>query len=216
MAAQHVKLGKLLGSAHSTCTQRVLTVVYENGGELPIQEINFAEQEHKKEPFIKLQPFGQVPVLVQDDGFSLFESRAISRYADVLYGGKLSHIHDKKKYAKTENWISVETFHFDPAASGIVGELVFKKIFYNQEPDLAKVETLKQKLHTTLAVYDKHLATNTFLIGDDLSLADLFHLPYGSKAFSVLPEFLEKYPNVKRWFEQISAIPAWKKASGAK
>lgn len=68
---------KLYGSAMSTA--RVLVTILEK--ELPYEVVfvDIAKGEQKKEDYLKMQPFGKVPVM-DDDGFVMFESRAICRY----------------------------------------------------------------------------------------------------------------------------------------
>lgn len=68
---------KLYGSAMST--SRVLVTLLEM--ELPYEFIliDIAKGDQKSEEYVKLQPFGKVPVL-DDDGFLMFESRAICKY----------------------------------------------------------------------------------------------------------------------------------------
>ena len=68
---------KLYGSAMST--SRVLVAILEK--ELPYELIlvDVAKGDQKTEDYKKLQPFGKVPVL-DDDGFIMFESRAICKY----------------------------------------------------------------------------------------------------------------------------------------
>jgi len=68
---------KLYGSAMAT--SRVLVTILEK--ELPYELIlvDIAKGEQKREDYKKLQPFGKVPVL-DDDGFVIFESRAICKY----------------------------------------------------------------------------------------------------------------------------------------
>jgi glutathione S-transferase len=68
---------KLYGSAMST--SRVLVTILEK--ELPYELIfiDIAKGDQKSESYLKLQPFGKVPVL-EDDGFLIFESRAICKY----------------------------------------------------------------------------------------------------------------------------------------
>ena len=60
-------------------TARVLVTILEK--ELPYEHIliDIAKGNQKSEAYKKLQPFGKVPVL-DDDGFFIFESRAICRY----------------------------------------------------------------------------------------------------------------------------------------
>jgi glutathione S-transferase len=68
---------KVYGSAMAT--SRVLATLLEK--ELPYEFIlvDIAKGEQKSERYKKLQPFGKVPAL-DDDGFLLFESRAICKY----------------------------------------------------------------------------------------------------------------------------------------
>jgi glutathione S-transferase len=78
---------KVHGAAFSTCTQRILTALTELGVEYELVSINFAAREHKSPAFLKLQPWGKVPVL-EDDGFFVFESRAMSKYVAKKYAGQ--------------------------------------------------------------------------------------------------------------------------------
>lgn len=68
---------KLYGSAMST--SRVLVTILEK--ELPYEHIliDIAKGGQHSEDYKKLQPFGKVPVL-EDDGFFIYESRAICKY----------------------------------------------------------------------------------------------------------------------------------------
>jgi glutathione S-transferase len=62
-----------------------------------------------------------------DDGFQLFESRAIGRYLVNKYGKDSGLIpSDPKANALFEQAASIEAFNFDQYASGIVFERVFK------------------------------------------------------------------------------------------
>ena len=68
---------KLYGSAMATA--RVLVTILEK--ELPYEFVlvDISKGDQKSEDYLKLQPFGKVPAL-DDDGFVMFESRAICRY----------------------------------------------------------------------------------------------------------------------------------------
>ncbi len=68
---------KLYGSAMSF--SRVLVTILEK--DLPYEHIfiDIAKGDQKSEAYKKLQPFGKVPAL-EDDGFLIFESRAICKY----------------------------------------------------------------------------------------------------------------------------------------
>ena len=79
---------KLYGSAMSFA--RVLVTILEK--DLPYEHIliDIAKGDQKSEVYKKLQPFGKVPAL-EDDGFLIFESRAICKYlARQVFHGRVS------------------------------------------------------------------------------------------------------------------------------
>lgn len=75
------------GSPYSTCSQRVFTALAEKGVEAELHTLDFATGEHKLPAHLKLQPFGKVPVL-EDDGYFVYESRAIAKYIAKKYAGQ--------------------------------------------------------------------------------------------------------------------------------
>ncbi|CAE6472752.1 unnamed protein product [Rhizoctonia solani] len=207
------------GIAMSTCTQRVVTVCNELGINYKINTIDFAAKEHKSPEYIATkQPFGAVPVLVDEDGTQLFESRAISRYLVAKYGkdsGLVPNQTDLKAYGLFEQAASIEYSTFDPNAAPLTYERVFAPMFGGQTN-----ETLVQKYITTLTNklegYERILSKQKYLAGDNITLADLFHLPYGSHVNNIDPNILGSNPNVKRWWDDISSRPSWQAAQAQK
>lgn len=56
-----------------------------------------------------------------------------------------------------------------------------------------------------------------YLAGDEITAADLFHLPYGKMASELggAPQLTNEreFPNLARWWKEISTLPAWAKAN---
>lgn len=50
---------------------------------------------------------------------------------------------------------------------------------FGKVTDAARVETLKATLAKRLPGYERILAKQKYMAGDKLTVADLFHLPYG-------------------------------------
>ena len=98
---------KLYGNPMSTCTRKVLCTLHETGTPFEFVTLDFGKAEHKAAAHLARQPFGQVPA-IDDDGFALYESRAMIRYIDDKAGHKLSSS-DIKTRAVMEEFISVET-----------------------------------------------------------------------------------------------------------
>jgi glutathione S-transferase len=103
VSSYHVQI---YGMGGSTCTQRVLMTAIENGAEFEIKTVDLRKGEHKQPAHLARQPFGQIPA-VEDDGFVVYESRAIARYINDTRGNKLVPS-DPKKRALMEQWISLE------------------------------------------------------------------------------------------------------------
>ncbi|RDB29481.1 hypothetical protein Hypma_014953 [Hypsizygus marmoreus] len=200
---------KLHGSPLSTCTKRVATVLIEKKVPFELIEVNLSAGEHKTPEYLKKQPFGQVPY-IDDDGFILYESRAIARYIAAKYadqGTKLIPT-DLKANALFEQAASVELSNFDPSASKAVFENVFKKK-RGLTPDPAVFKQHIETLSAKLDAYDVILSKQKYLAGDEITLADLFHLPYGALLSVAGTNVLETKPNVKRWFDDIASRPSW-------
>lgn len=82
--------------------------------------------------------------------------------------------------------------------------------------DAARVQELAAQLDKALAVYDTILGKQRYLTGDEISLADLFHLPYGHMVRNIgYKEAFEKYSNVEKWFASLEARDSWVKVSSA-
>ncbi|KAL1862771.1 hypothetical protein VTK73DRAFT_6658 [Phialemonium thermophilum] len=204
---------KLYGSAMAT--SRVLVTILEK--ELPYELIfiDIAKGDQKSDDYKRLQPFGKVPVL-EDDGFVIFESRAICKYLAKKYssGKKLIPEGDDKAYGLFEQACSMEQSYFAAAAETIGTELVIRPKKGLGPPDHARVEQAESDLDTVLAVYDGILARQNFLAGDELTLADLFHLPNGAALMAgKWKEVFDKYPNVSRWFKGLQARETWLQAA---
>ena len=69
---------RLYGHPLSSCTRKVLVALAEKGEGAELVPIDLFRGEHKAPPHLARHPFGVVPVL-DDDGWVLFESRAIIR-----------------------------------------------------------------------------------------------------------------------------------------
>lgn len=199
---------KIFGHPASTCTRKVLATLHENAAPYELVVVDFAKGEHKQAQHLARQPFGQVPAL-DDDGFALYESRAMARYIDGKCGGALTP-KDARARALMEQWISVETSNFSGHAMKFIYHSVFKR---EQTPEVLKAAA--EKLDLAFGVLDRQLASQPFLTGESLSLADLCFAPYleyltSSPAASQIAE----HAHVARWWAAISARPAWKKTAG--
>jgi glutathione S-transferase len=199
---------KLYGNPMSTCTRKVLATMHETNTPFEMNTVDFSKGEHKQPAHMAHQPFGQVPA-IDDDGFAMFESRAIARYIDAKAGGKLTPT-DLKQRAKMDQWISVETEDFTPHVMKFVYHHIMKR---EQPADV--MATATTKLELACSVLDKNLAGKTFMVGDQFTIADITYAPYIEYAMGTpAKDIFAKHPNFMAWWGRVSERPSWMKAAG--
>ncbi|CAA6662056.1 unnamed protein product [Spirodela intermedia] len=192
---------KLHGHPYSGATLRVLSVLHEKGLEFEFVPIDLATGEHKKEHFLSLNPFGQVPAF-EDGEIKMFESRAITQYLAHAYADRGTELlfKETKKMAEMSVWAEVEAQKFDPPAFKVVFELILKPMIGGGAADEATVAEQQAALSKVLDVYEARLAGSSYLSGDSFGLADAHHQPLAA---------FDSRPYVSRWAADILSRPAW-------
>ncbi|MBJ6760998.1 glutathione S-transferase N-terminal domain-containing protein [Myxococcaceae bacterium JPH2] len=205
---------KVYGHPASTCTRAVLTVLAEKGHEAEFVLIDLSKGEQKLPAHVARQPFGVVPVLETDDGFQMYESRAIVRFLDRTLPGVALTPADPKAYARMEQFISVEHCYFSPAAMKIIYERLLKPM-RGLPMDEANVQAGREALRRPFEVVDAVLAQQQFLAGDAFSLAEVCWAPYMEYLFAVgQAELVAQYPSLNAWWNRVSTRPSWKRVTG--
>ncbi|XP_062164153.1 glutathione S-transferase-like [Alnus glutinosa] len=205
---------KVYGPAMSTAVSRVLACLLEKNVDFQLIPVNMSKGEHKKPDFLKIQPFGQVPAF-EDDGISLFESRAICRYICEKYadqGNKGLYGTNPLAKASIDQWLEAEGQSFSPPSSALVFQLAFAPRMKIKQDQVA-IKQNEEKLSKVLDVYEKRLQETRFLAGEEFSLADLSHLPNAQYLVSATDrgELFTSRDNVGRWWDEISSRDSWKK-----
>ncbi len=204
---------KVYGHPMSTCTRKVLTVLAEKGEKHEFVLVDLTKGEHKMPEHLSRQPFGVVPAL-DDDGFALFESRAMIRYLDEKFPTPALSPKDAKGRALMEQWISVEHSNFTPAAMKIIYQNLFNKMM-GKTPDLDVVAKGREETGRVLDVLDRELGKRNYLAGAEFSLADICYMPYVEYLFAAeAGDLITSRRNVAAWWERVSSRPSWKTATG--
>jgi glutathione S-transferase len=205
---------KVYGSPVSTCTRKVLAMLHEKGRQAEFVHVDLGKQEQKSPEHLARHPFGVVPVL-EDDGFMLYESRAILRYLERKFPEPSLTPSSAQGYGRMEQWLSIEQSYFSGPALGVVRELLWKRSPH-ATPDLHKVDEMRVKLVQAFRVMDKHLLGSAYLAGHTYSLADLSFAPYMDylAMTHVGDSLITKHSLVASWWKRISARPSWLAASG--
>ncbi|HSV57748.1 MAG TPA: glutathione S-transferase [Variovorax sp.] len=169
---------------------------------LPFQtiEVDLTKGEHKHADFLKMSPFGQVPVLVDGDA-TLFDSNAILVYLATKYDARRSWLPlEPRAQADVQAWLSVAAgqIAFGPAAARVIN-------LFGMQRD---AQDAIQRAHALLKVMDERLAARPFLAGGSATLADIAGYSYIWAA----PEGnvdLAPYPAVRAWLARVEAPPGF-------
>ncbi|KAJ7844491.1 glutathione S-transferase [Mycena olivaceomarginata] len=160
--------------------------------------IDLEAKEHKAPEFRALHPFGQLPVL-DEDGFILYEARAICRYIEEKYADQGTSLLPKglKERARVEQAV---------AAHEVDRPVV------SPNADQAVVDEAVAALAATLDVYEVLLGKHRFIAGDEFTLADVFHYAYAPLlAENGVNVMTKNGPNVTRWWNEVISHPTWRK-----
>ncbi len=161
--------------------------------------------EQKQESFIKMNPNGRIPVIVDsDNGMTLFESGAILIYlaekSGLFYGND-----DAEKYQILQ-WLMFQKSGLGP----MMGQAnVFHRYFPERiEPVIDRYQNEVKRL---LTIIDSQLENQDYLVGD-FSIADISTWPW-AKTHAWSGVDIEDLPNLKKWIDRIYARPASLKGS---
>lgn len=163
-------------------------------------EVDLMAGAHKTPEFLALNPFGQVPVLVDDDGTVIADSLAILVYLARKTGRTDWFPDDAEGTARVQRWLSVAAGEvaYGPAAARLITVFGAK---YNPDEVIARAHALLGKLEASLA-------DRAWLAADHATIADVAIYSYVARA----PEGnvdLAGYPLVRAFLRRVEALPGF-------
>lgn len=162
-------------------------------------DVDLMQGAHKRPEFLARNPFGQVPV-IEDDGFVLADSNAILVYLARKYGAEHWLPSEPAEAARIQRWLSVAA---GPLASGPATARLITVFGASHDP-----ETVIARSHALLEILESELARSTYLVGDEITVADVALYTYVAHA----PEgnvSLGCYPRIRAWLERIEKQPGF-------
>jgi glutathione S-transferase len=189
-----------------------LAVAYHLGLDPELIDVSLPEGEHMQPEFIALNPNHKIPTFIDDDGFTLWESTAIMQY---LAKKELDHTlypDDLKRQADIDRWMCWNIAHWSPACGVYVFEYLFKKFLNLGDPDPVELKKGDELFIRFAEVLDDHLNDRTWLVGNDVTLAD-----YAVGSFLDHAEVahmpIDNFKQIQRWYADIETLEAWKKSA---
>jgi glutathione S-transferase len=153
--------------------------------------------------YLAIHPFGRVPTLVHD-GFVLYETGAITRYIDRAFPGPALQPATPRALARMDQLIAIiDSYGYWPMVRQVFSHRVFRTAA-GRPVDEAEIAQGLAGAAKVLAALEA-LASEPFLAGPDLSLADL-HVGAMIAYFALAPEgaaLLVKYPRLAAWWGKL-------------
>jgi glutathione S-transferase len=161
--------------------------------------VDLSKGEHKQADFLKLNPFGQVPVL-DDDGTIVCDSNAILVYLAKKTGRSDWLPEDAEGAAEVQRWLSVAAGQIahGPAQARLIN--VFKAPY--------RAEEVIPRSHAILALIDAALDGRRWIASEAPTIADVALYSYVARA----PEGdvdIADYSNIRAWLSRVEALPGF-------
>jgi len=192
---------EIYGIPRSSYTRVVRLVCEEKGIDYELKAV----PPHSPE-VTAIHPYGKIPVMRHGD-FALCESKAIATYLDRRFPGAKLIPDDPRLAALTEQWVSLVNSVLDGT---LIRTYVFAYIFPKRsdgKPDPKAAEAVVPAMRRQLQLLDGALAKTGYLVGNALTLADLFVLPilYCVRQFPEGGEAMAKATHLSAYYERLAA-----------
>lgn len=216
----------------STCSQKVRLCLAEKNLTWKDQRMEFASGDHLKLEYLRINPNGVVPTLI-DNGKAIIDSSVICEYLDEAYpesGQKLMPL-DLHTRARMRAWLryieevptaSIRAPSFnklfvksfaqfpDEAFDTYASSLPLRKHFYQRMGkdgfDDNEIKASIERLYQTLDRIDQAAAVDGWLVGSEITLADICVLPSIIRMEDLgITQGWETRPNFTAWLAQMKS-----------
>lgn len=181
----------------------------EAGVDYELVPIDFATSEQKAPDYVKLNPNGRIPTIVDrsNGDFTVFESGAILWYLAEKYGRFLSE--DPKQRSQTLQWLMFQMAGIGP----MMGQaMYFQRIAApNGQHDPFAINRYVTESRRLLEVLDQRLKGREHLIDDGFSIADIATYPWARSYYWANVD-VSGLPHLQAWLDRIDAREATRRA----
>ena len=166
-----------------------------------VRELELSALEQKEEWFVKINPNGRIPAIIDrdNDSFTVFESGAIMQYLAEKTASLLGQTANKR--SEIIQWLMFQMGGLGP----MMGQAnVFSR--YTEEKIPYAIERYQRESRRLLEVLDKQLNNQRYLVGE-YSIADIANFSW-ARIHEWSGVSIEGLVNLQRWLEDIAQRPA--------
>jgi glutathione S-transferase len=160
------------------------------------EEVDILQGETRTAAFLAINPAGQVPVILLDDGRSIAQSNAIILY---LAAGSRLIPNDDFARAKMMEWLFWEQYSHEPYIA-----VARFQVVYQLKPVAQLDVRLIERGNAALARLELAVREQRFLVGDTMTLADISLVAYTRMAYQGGFD-LNLYPSLRSWVSRVES-----------
>ena len=151
------------------------------------------------------QPVGLVPV-VEEDGFSIFESNAILRYLCNAHGGERFYPAEPRARGTIDAWLDFQqTVLSGPTSTYFIGLVRTPP----EKRDMAAITAAIAQAGDIWAILDDRIAKQGWVAADHFSIADIAFGVHVHRWFSLDMPGKRDLPNLRAWYDRLLARPPY-------
>jgi glutathione S-transferase len=163
-------------------------------------KVDLMKGAHKTPEFLALNPFGQVPVLVDGD-VTIADAQAILVYLARQYGGEQWLPLEAEPLSRVMRWLSTTAGEVRQGPESA-------RLYYLFKATSINIERATQRAEFILTQLNQHLSDRQWLEFDRPTIADVAVFPYVALAPDGKID-LSPYPHVLAWIERVKHLPGF-------
>jgi glutathione S-transferase len=164
-------------------------------------KVDLMQGEHKSAAYLAMNPFGQVPVLV-DNEITLADAQAILVYLAAHYGGNLWLPIEPLDLSRVVRWLSVTAGEL---RQGLEDARLYH--LFGAGTNI-NIDRANQKSTFILNQLEQHLTTRRWLEMEEPTIADVAVFPYVSLSKDAKIS-LDNYPAVLAWIDRVKNLSGY-------
>ncbi|MER8440671.1 glutathione S-transferase family protein [Mesorhizobium sp. M1312] len=193
------------GADYSVYVRIVRLVLEEKGIDYDLVPVDIFAADGIPGWYLDHHPFGRIPAF-EHDGFRLYEASAITRYVDEAFDGPAMQPADARSRATMNQIIGVLDAY---AYRAMVWDVAVERL-EKEPPDEALIGSGLRQARTTLQALSSLKAEGPWLLGAELTLADLHAAPIVSYFVKVIEgqNLLAEFADIQDWWTRIQGVRA--------
>lgn len=165
----------------------------------------------RNQEFLALNPTGDVPIIIDEDGTRVCGHQVICEYLDEMYGPDSligNGAVERAEVRRLTDWF--DTKFQDEVTANLVDEKIMKRFLGLGEPNSNAIRAGSRNIHTHLDYISWLVGRRSWLAGKEITLADLTAAAHLSCVDYLGDVPWSDHPDAKDWYARIKSRPAFR------